>query len=38
MNASAEKENASIIRSCGKAADDLRRAWGKGDSRGRKQV
>jgi hypothetical protein len=32
------KENALIIRSCEKAASDLKRAWGKGDPRGRKQV
>jgi len=33
-----DKENALIIRSCEKAAADLKRAWGKGDPRGRKQV
>jgi len=32
------KENAVIIRSCEKAATDLKRAWGKGDPKGRKQV
>jgi hypothetical protein len=32
------KENALIIRSYEKAASDLKRAWGKGDSKGRKQV
>ena len=32
------KENTLIIRSCEKAASDLKRAWGKGDPRGRKQV
>lgn len=32
------KENAVIIRSCEKAAADLKRALGKGDPRGRKQV
>jgi len=32
------KENAVIIRSCEKAVTDLKRAWGKGDPKGRKQV
>jgi len=32
------KENALIIRSCEKAATDLKRAWGRGDPKGRKQV